>query len=222
MLLINNIPNENNNVNIQEKYNILDEQVKKMFHLNKQLNDKLSDIDDALYICQKNIINNDQYSRRENLVISGIPDSILQNDLENEVISIINKIGLENLSSYEIVACHRMFKRKNDRYPARTIVRFTNRKVVDFCLDNRDRLLSRKVDLRMNLRFYVNLSEENEYVYKESQQLLYYGLIHKFFIRNGFIKIVVHIGDKPIKINHPDDLFYMFEDYYKYGDVNSS
>ena len=59
-----------------------------------------------------------QYNRRENIELSGVPENILQKDLERFVISILRRIGVHNLSSYEIVACHRL-KRKmfNENVP---------------------------------------------------------------------------------------------------------
>ena len=72
------------------------------------------------------IIENNQYARRESVIISGIPDNINQNQLEENVLHILRSIGMPTLSSYNITACHRLMKKTNDRYPAQTIVRFTN------------------------------------------------------------------------------------------------
>ena len=102
-----------------------------------ELHDKIFDMD-----CR--IIQNEQYSRRESIVISGIPENVTQKDLEPIVLNIFHAIGLNNVSSYEITACHRLNKRKSDKYPARTIVRFTNRKAVDYCLNNKKMLINAK------------------------------------------------------------------------------
>ena len=83
------------------------------------------------------INHNNQYSRRENLIILGIPNSIRQQNLESEVLNILRVFGLKKIASYDIVACHRL-KGKNDKYPARSIIRFTNRKLVNYCLNNRE------------------------------------------------------------------------------------
>ena len=132
------------------------------------------------------------------------------------------ELAVQRLSSHKIVACHRLNERKNDKYPARTIVRFTNRKVVDFCSARREHLNVCIEDLGFNLRFYENLNRENECVLKECIQLQHYGLIDKYFIRNGFLKIIIHNNDRPIKIKHPDDLFFLFNDFYKYGELYDS
>ena len=106
------------------------------------------------------LIENEQYSRRENLIISGIPENVSQDVLEPKVLQILETISL-SITSYEIAACHRLKKHKSS-FPAHAIVRFTNRKAVEFCLTNRERLIRNKQKLKMNLRFYENLRESNE------------------------------------------------------------
>ena len=73
-------------------------------------------------------------------------------------------------------------------FPTKTIVRFTNRKVVEFCL--RDRLYDKKGELKMNLRFCENLCQANEEIVRECYKLKKDGLMEDYFIRNGFVKIV--------------------------------
>ena len=113
------------------------------------------------------VIENNQYVRRESLIISGIPDRIIQNYLEETVIRILRSLGLENISSYQISACHRLRKKGNNRYPAQTIVRFTNRKIVNYCLTNKNNLINLKQHLKMNWRFFESLCDANEHVHKE-------------------------------------------------------
>ena len=102
----------------------------------------------------------------------------------------MQSIGLRNISSYEITACHR-------------IVRFTNRKAVDFALRNRDLLHEKRRDLNMNLRFYESFCRANEETVRECFKLKKDGIMEDYFIRNGFVKIVKKNGDRPYKINHP-------------------
>ena len=112
---------------------------------NNKLNFELTNLNEEIYNMDIRIIENNQYARRESLIISGIPDSIGQNDLEDQVIHILRSIGLTSLTSYNISACHRLYKKNKDaKYPAQTIVRFTNRKFVNFSLLNRNGLLEMK------------------------------------------------------------------------------
>ena len=180
----------------------------------------LTEVNDYIFDMDCRIIENSQYSRRESIIISGIPDNIGQNSLETTVLHILSEIGL-NLTSYEIAACHRLHKNPNSRYPAKTIVRFINRKAVDFCLVNRKKLIDKKDALKMNLRFYESLCPKNEKVASECRRLKRYGLIKNYYIRNGFIKIVTEDAEKPIKIHHPDYLYEKFSDFYGYENVRS-
>ena len=105
-------------------------------------------------------------------------------------------------------------EKKHDKFPAQTIVRFTNRKIVNHCLRNRNILLEQKDYLGMNLRFFESLCESNKNVYNECFNLKKKGFIEEYYIRNGFVKVIIKNGDKPKKIHHPDDLYYYFKEFY--------
>ena len=62
----------------------------------------------------------------------------------------------------------------------------------------------------MNLKIYDNLCESNNQVMGYCRALKNDDNIFDYFIRDGFVKIVVKDGDKPILINHPDELKHMF------------
>ena len=68
-----------------------------------------------------------QYDRRNNIVISSIPDDISDNDLERTVIDIMKVVDVYINSSY-IEACHRIGKSDRRIASKKTIVRFINRK----------------------------------------------------------------------------------------------
>ena len=66
----------------------------------------------------------------------------------------------------------------------------------------------------LNVRFYENLCNKNEFIYRECKRLKKQKHLTECYIRNGFVKIIIKEGDNPIKINHPDDLYDVFWDYY--------
>ena len=109
---LQNLKNELNNIRID----------------NKKMNFEIDNLNEEIYQMDCKIIENNQYARRESLIITGIPDNINQNQLEDSVLHILRSIGLPSISSYNITACHRLMKKTKDRFPAQTIVRFTNRK----------------------------------------------------------------------------------------------
>ena len=196
----------------------LDMEINKLKIINNKLLDEIDMIYDHLYKIEKRVIETEQYPRRQNLIITGIPEFITQANLENKVLEIIRSIGMP-ISSYEIVACHRLKKVKNSNFPAQTIVRFTNRKVVEYCIYNRDRLRDIKSKIQMNLRFYENLCESNESVLRWCRELKNYDIIYDYFTRNGYVKIVKERGNRPVKIHHPDDLFNKFYNYFDHIDL---
>ena len=206
------------NLNLREVISNHNKNLKKLNNHYNFLHDEIDLINDDLYKMECRVIENNQYARRESLIISGIPDRITQNHLEETVIRILRSIGLESISSYQISACHRLLK-KDNRYSAQTIVRFTNRKIVNYCLTNKNNLINLKQHLKMNLRFFESLCDANEYVLKECFFLKKYGIINDYYLRNGFVKIINIDNNKPVKIKHPNELYEYFTDYYDHQDL---
>ena len=71
----------------------------------------------------------------------------------------------------------------------------------------------------MNLRFYHSLCDANEDILYQCKQLLKYGIIENYYLRNGSIKIVRKDYNNPYKITHPDILYKLFKDYYDHEDL---
>ena len=167
--------------------------------LREDMEKKLRDLDKRLVECE-------QYSRRENLVISGIPRSVKQEQLEQKVIEILAQIGLKLIPD-DISACHRLYNPPHSEYPAKVVVRFCNRKIVNFCLLHRDNLQEKAYqNLRLNLRFFESLCSKNEESLRISKWLKREHKIQDYFLRNGFVKVVLEEHGRPQKIFHPDDL----------------
>ena len=139
------------NEQIKQRNNALGKKYDLLSKINRSLEQEVSFLTDTLYNIECRTIHNEQYSRRENIIISGIPDIINQNHLEGKVLEILRTIGLNSISSYDIAACHRL-RKKSKNYPAHTIIRFTNRKNAKFCLYYRDRLQECRNVLKMNLK----------------------------------------------------------------------
>ena len=66
----------------------------------------------------------EQYERRNNIEITGISDTVQDNELENKVIGVLDAIGGEaNSANFE--DCHRVGKSKNNS--KKIIARFVKR-----------------------------------------------------------------------------------------------
>ena len=83
----------------------------------------------------------EQYTRRECLNFSGIPNSVAPKDLENFILRLLQEIDI-NLDKSRIVACHRLGKTD------RTFVKFLNRKDAENVYSNKKKL--KDVDIFSN------------------------------------------------------------------------
>ena len=81
----------------------------------------------------------EQYGRRNNLEITGIPDDVSDENQEEKVIQILCEVQV-NVSSSDIEACHHVGKSKNSS--KKTIVRSINRKHAKKALINRKGLIN--------------------------------------------------------------------------------
>ena len=173
--------------------------------LREELEKKLLDLDTRLIECE-------QYSRRENLVISGIPNSVTQDQLQSKVLDILGLIGFK-LVPDDIAACHRLYSPPHSQYPAKVVVRFCNRKVVNFCLEHRDDLQQKAYSqLKLNLRFFDSICAKNEESLRICKWLKRQNMIYDFYTRNGFVKVVGAEHSRPWKVTNPDILRKMFVD----------
>ena len=160
------------------------------------------------------LIEVEQYSRRESLVFSGIPANIAQKDLELKVLEIMYHLGYQGstqLTHDDISACHRLWQPPSSRNPARVIVKFTNRKVVEWTLAHKSNLAKVRENLGLNLEVSESICAMNSESLKICKGLLDEGRIVKYYTRNGFPKVVVGEYDAPVKINHPNVLRERFE-----------
>ena len=156
------------NVALTERIEKLEEEIKGLQEKNFKLD------------CR--VIECEQYSRRENLVISGIPENIKDTELEKTVISTLEKLSIY-VNGKDISACHRLGRyNRNSRYPRRVIVRFVNRKIVHLAMDKKDRLWEMRGELQMNLRFYESLSSLNQEALGIVERLKRDNIIHSFFL----------------------------------------
>ena len=58
------------------------------------------------------------------------------------------------------------------------------------------------------------MCDANETAIQYCNKLKQSGHIQDYYLRNGFVKIILGEGDKQQKkIRHPEDLFNQFEDY---------
>lgn len=164
--------------------------------------DKLeSKVNEVKMLCLMNKYKNDrleQYSRRDNLRISGLEEDNDESEevLEAKVIELAGSMGVK-LESNEISVAHRLGKPRDGERPV--IVRLCHRKKKDEIMRNKKKLKDRqrKVYINEDLTFLrakmMSLVKEQETVKNVST-------------REGSILAWPTSGGRPVVVNSPDDL----------------
>ena len=87
--------------------------IKNLQEENERLRKRVSFLDKKVISLESRHNMLEQYGRRNNLEITGIPDSVPQRDLENKVVDILNAIGV-NVSNDDFEDCHIIGKSRNN------------------------------------------------------------------------------------------------------------
>ena len=158
-----------------------------------------------------------QYIRRNNIEIAGIPDSVGQNELEKKVIEIAKAVDID-ITQNDIEACHRLHSRNHQKGPKRTIVRFVNRKFAEKLLKKgklfKDRKVIEKAKLSHIIYINNNLCSYYRYLWGKVKKLYDRQAIDSFWVFNGTINI--RFADNPdeiMKVTHLNDLINCFPDH---------
>ena len=110
-----------------EVINLKDVIIKRLQDENELLCAKCNKLENKVVFLESSINQVEQYCRRNNIVISGIPDDISDNDLESTVSDIMKDVDVDiNISDIE--AGHRIGRSDRRTESKKTIVRFLNRK----------------------------------------------------------------------------------------------
>ena len=78
----------------KEILNLKDIVIKELQLENQPLRNKVSDLQKKIYSAEENINSLEQYGRRNNIEITGIPESLENEKLEETVVEVLNKIEL--------------------------------------------------------------------------------------------------------------------------------
>ena len=153
-----------------------------------------------------------QYNRRESLEVSGIPENIPQSELEITMINVLRRIGLNDLNSYQIAACHRLKRRVGNEQTSRVIIRFVNRKNSYKCLISKKYL--RDIREFPNIYFHESLCYKYKDLYDECMDLKSTGIISKLWTYNGIINVKksYNYNERPKKIYSKSDIKRYFPD----------
>ena len=172
----------------------------------KNVNQKL---EEKIVCLEKNQAKGEQYSRRNNVEISGIPNKIPDEDLENTIISICKDSGVE-IDPKDIEGCHRLPLPRNSRgQDKRMIVKFVNRKHSEVLLRDKKRISS-KTFSRLNVpnKIFISVSfcPYYRYIWGKCKDLQRQGQVNHVFCPGGVICIKLSENGSPIKLHHMNDI----------------
>lgn len=168
---------------------------------------------------------NNQYGRRNNVEISGIPNNVADSELEKKVIDIYKKLDVEIVEN-DIEACHRLPPpRNNQNATKKVIVRFVNRKKCEKALKNKKKLDSVEMEsLNFSEETKLSVSENfNRYFNKLAwicRQLKRKNFVSSFTYGNEAFNIKFKKGNREInkKINCEKQLKNLFPDFFRNED----
>lgn len=171
----------------------------------KEINSFMEQTNKRLEQLERNQNKHIQYIRRDTIEIVGIPKTISQEQLENEVIRIYGAAGVKvhgvSPSHSDIQACHRLGKKQET-----TICKFLNRKFAReglYCGKNlKDVELYPGTKIYLNDSFCDDFRHINYLIRKAKRE----DLIFRWKVRNGVNYIMIHDGDSFIEISHKNDL----------------
>ena len=151
-----------------------------------------------------------QYSRRENIEISDIPESIPQKDLEYHVIMVLQELGLE-IYSYDLVGVHRIGKRYANKN-RNVIVRFINRKNAYLALE-RNWVLRKSIYYKYFIN--ENMCPENRRIFNYCYRLKKNGDIQDVWFSEGIVTMIISDVEDPVSLLHISDV-----DYFLYEEIS--
>ena len=209
-----NIIQDNNKMSA-DILEIRNEIIKNLIETNKKLQLKIETLQQNVHSLEEKLsceINQtNQYGRRNNIEVCGVPNEINDCDLEDEVVEIFNCLNVD-VEKNDIEACHRLPPSKKSRNK-KVIVRFTNRKFAE-------KILKSKKELA-NMYRHKNKIFINENLNKHFQKLAWRCrslkkamVIHSYKFQNESFQIKVSAQDRSKKIISERELFNLFPDFF--------
>ena len=192
--------------------NLLDE--------NKRLNEKIKNVETVNHILSEKVnaieINTakiDQYDRRNNIELHGVPSDVTDDKLELKVIEICNSIEAD-IEPIGIEACHRFGR--ND--PKKVIVRCVNRKDVEKIKEKKRKLRQvdmSKIGFENTTKIYIqdNLSPYFSKLAWKCRKLKKASKINDWWFKNELIFLRRTENEAPKKISHNDDIDNLYPDF---------
>ena len=172
---------------------------------NTELQNQVSKLIGQVHTLEKDLAHYQQYGRRENVEITGIPESVSNENLLNYILLLFSKIGMGNLTRESFHGWHRL-KRKSRNKPANVIVRFVNRQDAYDALERRK--LLKGIPGHQNIYIIENLCPKYQEIYDKCNELKRDHSINRAWTYNGIVhyKTSNQRNSRGKKVFHMDEL----------------
>ena len=172
---------------------------KRISDLEKFSDEDMGEIEDRFIEIEKAVANCEQYTRRENFEISGIPESVPDDEIEEHVLDIVNTITNrregQHILAKDIHASHRLKKEPGDQAP-KVIVRMVNRKHTIDVLKNKKMSPEQQEKLKYdNIFINENLCATNKRLLEQARDLKKKGVLKRCWTFNGITHIKIKETD---------------------------
>ena len=152
--------------------------------VSKNVNNKLHK---RMVALERQCWGNNQYSRRECLEITGVPDSVSNDDLEETTIKIFDKLNVA-IDPSNIEDCHWL----KSNGPKKVIIKFARRKDANLVRKNKNKLKGMNLSsVGINNPVFINDSLCSYYkmLWRKCKKLWSSKYIHAFWVSNGTLRI---------------------------------
>ena len=161
---------------------------------------------ERLVVTERKCWGNEQYSRRECLEISGIPESVSDNALEDKIQGALRGIDVE-VDTENTESRHRL-KRKGNK--GKVILKRSKRKDAEKIKLNKKKLKNidhKKIWLSSGTKAFINESLCGYYklLWSKCKKLFLEKKIASLWVTNGTVKVKL-LNDQICSITHEDDL----------------
>ena len=174
-----------------------------------------SRLEERIINLEKNQAKGEQNSRRNNVELSGILNSICDEDLENTTINICKESGID-ADTRDIEGCHQLPLSRNSRgHNKRVIVKFVNRKYAEALLKDKKQISSKnfgclhvtnEVFVSVSLCPYLDYLPIHRFIWGKCEDLQRQGKVHHVFCLGSIVCIKLSENGSPVKLHHISDI----------------
>ena len=199
---------DNNIKNLCHQVSRLSENLAKLMESNEKLSSQFIVVKKVNTLLEKRVTElqksqakAEQYSRRNNVEISGIRHEIPNNNLEDKVIDICMDADIE-IGHMNIEGCHQLpLSRNSAGGTQRVIVKFVNRKHSEDMLR-----LQKIINSRSKVFIFNSLCPYYRYLWGKCKELKRRGIFNQVFCLGAIATIKVSDNGPLVKVCHENDL----------------